>query len=307
MTIHVVNDRRSQMLFTSFFRWIGEAANKMPNGKALALVSGAVVLWASWPSLSTIVSDVPAFFVLGVSALSGFFVMLGCSAVKGRFSEFVSIGIPTLLFVALGLMGNNIFYFYAIQRIGPAEANVTHYLWPVMLVGLAAIIRKRSPTRLQALGILAGFSGVAVALYPQMGSGFDTLGFLFGVCGALTFAIYSVVRSFARVERDVVGPSLGIAGLTILVAHFMLEPTYLPSVTEWFAIVLMGVGPFAVANILWDKATREGATATISSFAFLTPLVSMVLLSVFGLGVVTFATVIGAVLVVLGALSSLRN
>jgi Pyruvate/2-oxoacid:ferredoxin oxidoreductase gamma subunit len=66
----------------------------------------------------------------------------------------------------------------------------------------------------------------------------------------------------------------------------------------------MGIGPFTVANILWDKATREGSTATIFSLALLTPMVAMLLLAVFGLGLVTSAVFIGALFAILGALPS---
>lgn len=64
--------------------------------------------------------------------------------------------------------------------------------------------------------------------------------------------------------------------------------------------------PFTVANIFWDKATREGSVATISSLAFLTPLVSITLLATFGLSVVTMATVLGALLAIAGAVLSSR-
>ncbi len=277
-----------------------------PNAKTYALVGGAVVLWASWPALATLVFNAPPFLVLGLSALAGFAFMLFRAVFRNEIKEFTSIEVPTLLFVAFGLMGNNAFYLLAIARIGPAEANVVHYLWPVFLVALASVIHRRFPSRRQTLGVTAGFCGVAVALSPQMGTGFDFYGVFLGACGALTFAVYSVVRSLARVEIDVVGPSLGLAGFGAMAAHFIFEPLYSPSAIEWIAIILMGVGPFTIANILWDKATREGATATISSMAFLTPLVAMALLGTLGLGVVTTATVVGGCLAIVGAILSSR-
>lgn len=86
--------------------------------------------------------------------------------------------------------------------------------------------------------------------------------------------------------------------------HFSIEPLYWPTTGQWGAIVLMGIGPFTLANISWDKATRAGSAATISSLAFLTPLVAMTLLVVFELVAVTTVTVIGACLAILGAILS---
>lgn len=290
-----------------FIIWLNSVLLGGPNGKTYTLVAGAVVLWASWPALATVAYPAPPFLVLGLSALVGFVFSYIDAARKNKTKTFFSVRLRTMVFVAIGLMGNNAFYLAAISRIGPAEANVVHYLWPVLLVALASLVHRRAPSFIQTIGISLGFCGVAVALSPQMGHGLDLIGVLLGVCGALTFAIYSVGRSLARAETNVVGPSLAIAGIAALVVHFSFEPLYWPSNFQWAAIALMGIGPFTVANIFWDKATREGSAATISSLAFLTPLVAITLLAIFGLSVVTMATVVGAFLAISGAVLSSRS
>jgi drug/metabolite transporter (DMT)-like permease len=305
-TVHTVQGHLGfhARLLAGFVDWVRTGFSGGPNAKALTLVSGAVVLWASWPALAIVAHPAPPLLVLGASALIGFALSLMLAVRKGATKTFASVPLRTLIFVAIGLMGNNAFYLAAIARIGPAEANVVHYLWPVFLVLIASMVHRRKPSRVQTIGVLCGFTGVAIALSPQMSGNLNVTGVFLGVCGALTFAIYSVGRSFAKVETDVVGPSLGLAGISALAAHFALEPLYWPTGMQWFAIVLMGVGPFTVANIFWDKATRRGSAATISSFAFLTPLVAMGILAVFGLGLVTIATLLGAAFAILGALLS---
>lgn len=293
-----------QRRLDQFEAWVRSAFSGGPNAKTYALVGGAVVLWASWPALATIAYPAPPLLVLGASALIGFVFSFVLAIRQKTVSTFATVPFRTLAFVAVGLMGNNAFYLAAIARIGPAEANVVHYLWPVFLVALASVFHRSAPSILQMLGIACGFGGVAVALSPQMRGGLDLVGVLLGTCGALTFAIYSVGRSLAQVETNVVGPSLGLAGISALVAHFILEPVYWPTSGQWFAIALMGIGPFTIANIFWDKATREGSAATISSLAYLTPLVAMLLLAVSGLGVVTITVVIGALFAIAGAVLS---
>lgn len=274
--------------------------------KTYALVAAAVILWASWPALATLVHPAPPFLVLGLSAFVGFACSYLVASAKGQAAAFFAIPKRTMLFVAVCLMGNNAFYLAAISRIGPAEANVVHYLWPVFLVAIASLVHRRSPSLIQVLGISAGFCGVAVALSPQLGHNFDMGGVVLGICGALTFAIYSVGRSLAQVESNVVGPSLGLAAAIAIFFHVAMEPSYWPTTGQWIAIAMMGIGPFTLANVFWDKATRTGSAATISSLAFLTPLVAISILSVFGLGTVTMATLIGAALAIIGALLSSR-
>lgn len=306
MSVELSHDPVQSRLGVVLKLWVRSILLGGPNGKAYTLVGGAVVLWASWPALATLAHPAPPFLVLGLSALVGFVFSYGLAIRQNQTRQFFSVPIKTLIFVAVGLMGNNAFYLAAISRIGPAEANVVHYLWPVFLVAIAALVHRRAPSRIQTLGIALGFCGVAVALSPQMGSGLDLTGVLLGVSGALTFAIYSVGRSLARVETNVVGPSLALAGVGALIAHVSFEPLYLPNASQWIAIALMGIGPFTVANIFWDKATREGSAATISSLAFLTPLVAIALLAIFGLGVVSVATIVGAGLAIAGAILSAR-
>lgn len=286
---------------------IGKVYSGRQQARTYALVAGAVVMWASWPALATLVYPAPAFLVLGLSALIGFAFSFIVAARQGKSQQFFSVGKGTMLFVASGLMGNNAFYLFAITRIGAAEANVVHYLWPVFLVGLASCVHRKLPTFIQILGIAAGFTGVTVALAPKISFGLDYVGVLLGVCGALTFAIYSVVRSLAQVEGNVVGPSLGLAGIAALAAHASLEHLYWPSLDQWLVIAMMGIGPFTLANILWDKATRSGPAATLSSLAFLTPLVAISLLAIFGLGAITPYTVAGACFAIAGAVMASRS
>lgn len=304
MQIFVISGETHHRLIDRLDAWVRSSFSGGPKARTYAFVAGAVVLWASWPALATMAYPAPPLLVLGAAALIGFLFSYMLAVRRNATRAFISVPFKTLVFVAVGLMGNNAFYLAAIVRIGPAEANIVHYLWPVFLVVFASILHRRSPSPLQTLGIACGFIGVAVALSPQMGGDLDLIGVLFGVCGALTFAGYSVGRSLAKVETNVVGPSLGLAGVSALAAHFILEPVYWPTTGQWLAIILMGVGPFTVANVLWDKATRAGSAATISSLAFLTPLVAMGLLAVFELGVVTIATVVGALFAITGALLS---
>lgn len=220
---------------------------------------------------------------------------------QGRGLGFGSVPIWTLVFAAIGLVGNDTFYLSAIGRIGAAEANVVHYRWPVFLVLLAALLYRRVPSRIQMVAIAVGLAGVIVALRPRMGGDLDVFGVLLGACGALKFAVCSISRSRATFEGGVIGPALALRGCAALCIHIVLEPAYMPDLSERLVIVLMTLGPFTLANVLWDRATRAGAAATIASLAFLTPLVGIRLLAVFGLQKVTSDIVARTLLAIVGA------
>lgn len=273
-----------------------------PKARAMGLAVGAVLVWATWPSLATIAQPAPPFLILSLAALAGFLASASQAVARRRFRNWIAIPPRTALLVTAGLLGNNAFYLAAINRIGPAEANIVHYLWPVFMVGLSAVLLRRTPSLLQGVGVLAGFSGVALALSPQLaGGGFHLVGFGLGLCGAFTFALYSVARSVATVEGDFIGPSMGLIAISAWLVHAIFEPQHLPSVAQLAAIVAIGVGPFTLSNMFWDKATRSGAPAVIGSMAFMTPLVAIALLSALGISQLTGWLVGGALLAVTGA------
>ncbi len=116
-------------------RWFGDWRGVIPRALAggpcartYSLVAGAVVLWASWPALATIAHPAPPYLVLGLSAFVGFALSYLMAWRQKQPAAFFAVRKRTLVFVAIGLMGNNAFYLAAISRIGPAEANVVHYV-----------------------------------------------------------------------------------------------------------------------------------------------------------------------------------
>ena len=63
-----------------------------------------------------------------------------------------------------------------------------------------------------------------------------------------------------------------------LLCHVLLEaPTHL-SAAQWGLIALLGLGPLGGAFFLWDAALKRGDPRRIGLLAFLTPLLSTVLL-----------------------------
>src|SRR5882757_9743846 len=120
------------------FRIIPQDTSWVPSGpsaRAASFAIGAVLLWSTWPMLATFAQPAPPMLVFGLAAAVGFCVMFIRAALAGTAAGFVGIRPATMLFVATGLFANNLLYLLAMPRIGPAEANVIAYLWPVMLAG----------------------------------------------------------------------------------------------------------------------------------------------------------------------------
>lgn len=275
-----------------------------PRARAAGFALSAVLLWATWPTLAMIATPAPPFLTFGLAAAVGFAVSLGLALVQGKSRAYFSASPASLAVVAVGLLATNMLYLLAMPRIGPAEANVISYLWPVLLVVLTARLRKQRLGRVAMAGIAISFAGAALAIGPAFQRGFDPAGIAFAFLSGLAFAIFAAVRSYGRETQDVVGPSMGLLAVLALGLHALFEAPASLTPGQLMAIAGIGVVPLTLSNALWDRAIRSGHTAMISSIAYLTPLAALLLLAVLGVATVSAGALAGAALVVLGALAA---
>lgn len=209
--------------------------------------------------------------------------------------------------VTAGVVLNDFFYLTAISRIGAAEANVVHYLWPIFLCLIVALVVRRMPSWSQVIGILIAFCGAVLAIRPGCNDSIDVEGLVFGILGGLTFALYSAIRTFSNEKTDVVGPAMGVIAVVSLLAHVVLEEPAIPDTQQLIAITAIGIIPLTLSTMLWDQATRTGETSTISAIAYLNPIIALLLLALLGASTVLLTTFTAALLIVLGAFLSSRS
>lgn len=277
-----------------------------PRARAASLALGAVLLWATWPTLATWARPAPPFLVIALGSATGFALSLARAAAGGGTRGFLRTPPRTLVLVATGLLVNNALYLLAMPRIGPAEANVISYLWPILLVLITSRMSGLTLGSGQWLGIGTAFMGAVLAIGPTFARGFDPGGVLLAFASGLTFAIYAAVRSQGEERHDVIGPSMGLMSVLAMGLHLAFETTPQLAGPQLLAIAAIGVAPLTLSNALWDLASRTGHMAAISGLAYLTPLLSLLLLALFGVATVSWSVALGAVLIVAGALAASR-
>ena len=85
--------------------------------------------------------------------------------------------------------------------------------------------------------------------------------------------------------------------------HLAFEATVWPaSGLEWLGVIGLGLGPVGAAFFTWDYGTKHGDIQVLGALAYGAPLISTVLLVVFGKGEATWAVAGGCVLIIGGAL-----
>ncbi len=246
---------------------------------AWACALGAIMLWAVFATLVRYAGNAPPLYLTGAVL---------CFGSLGSLHKWRDWRVPASTF-AFGTASLFIYHvcLVAAFRFAPiAEANLVNYLWPMLIVLLAARRSKAGALRpLQMLGCAVAFAGCVVAIAPSA-STFSTthlFGYALALVAALTWAAYSIgPRGMAPFSSWATGGFCLGAGLLAFVAHFLFEAPYTPSASELAWIVGIGIGCLGLSFVLWDRAMRLGSASTIGSLSYLTPILSTLCLALAG-------------------------
>ncbi|MGZ5032150.1 MAG: DMT family transporter [Usitatibacter sp.] len=259
---------------------------------------GAIALWGILAALALKLSSVPPFLLTGIALVIG-------ASVGGRALAHRPPPPAALALGVGGLFGFHFFLFLALRLAPPVEANLVNYLWPLLIVVLAPVIvpEVRWSAR-HALAALLGFAGAA--LLVTMGSGGlgagQATGYAFAAASALIWSTYSLMtRRFAHFPTAYVSWFCLVSGLASLACHFIFEPRYWPRESEWLYLFVLGLGPMGAAFYLWDRALKKGDPRSIGNLAYLTPLISTLVLVAFAGGILVPTSFLAMALILAGA------
>ncbi len=285
----------------------GAAPGQLPsprNVRSATLIGGsAVLVWSTAASFAVLGSALPPLPFLAGAFGAGFVAFLAARLIRGQSPlGMLAVPLPVICLMVLGFLGHNGLYITALHYAPAAQVNLISYLWPLLMVALLGIAGIARPTRLQLLGSLLGFAGLAWFVSPESASG-SLLGYLLAFLAASCFATYSALRAkVAGGPPDAAGAACGVAALIALGLHLAFGSATALQVEPMaiLAMILIGVGPMGLANLLWDHGVRFGDGRVLSALAYLTPVLSTLLLVALGLAALTSQVVIGGGLILGG-------
>jgi drug/metabolite transporter (DMT)-like permease len=277
--------------------------------KADLFTLGAIFLWASLASLATLLSNIPPFLLTGIGLIIGALVSL--PSLRSGITPW-KIPIKTLLIGVYGLFGYHFMLFLALQTAPAVEANLVNYLWPLLIVLLSPIFTKTLSLNFRyVLAAISGFAGAVLAI-TSGGSGFGfssiEVGYFFALAAAVIWATYSLATTkVPRFPTAAIGLFALVSGVLAIGAHFLFEPAATISTADWLLLLVLGIGPLGGAFYLWDAALKIGDPRRIGLLAFLTPLLSTILLVVVSGNSLSWQLLLATGLIVGGALLGPRS
>jgi drug/metabolite transporter (DMT)-like permease len=266
----------------------------------------AIAFWAILALLTAASGAVPQFQLLAMTFAIGAAIGIVSWLFRPGAIRALRQPWPVWLLGVGGLFGYHAVYFAALKQAPPAEASLIAYLWPLLIVLFSALLPGEQLRWFHMAGALLGFAGV-VTLALGRGVALDAAnmpGYLLALACAFIWSGYSVLsRRFKAVPTDAVVGFCIVTALLAIPCHLLFEETVWPAGPwEWLAILGLGLGPVGAAFYTWDHGVKHGDIRLLGVASYATPILSTLILVVFGFAQPTLALGIACLLIVGGAL-----
>lgn len=284
----------------------------MSVGRATLVGFSAVVMWALLALFTAASGQVPPFQLAAMSFTVGGLLGVASWAARPGAMRHLRQPAPVWLLGVSGLFGYHFFYFTALRNAPAVEAGLIAYLWPLLIVLIAAMLPGERARWYHFAGALAGFAGTILIITEGQGASFGGdhwVGYGAALMGAAIWSTYSVTsRAFAFVPSDAVTGFCLMTALLSALCHLLLEETVWPSgADQWLAVLGLGLGPVGAAFYAWDHGVKHGDIKVLGAASYMAPLLSTAILVGSGFAEPTWTIAIACVLITGGALLAARG
>ncbi len=277
------------------------------------LIGGvAILLWSTLAILTTMTEGIPPFQLLALTFLVAFCVSTLLLLYRGEtIFRRGKPNLPVWIVSVGGLFGYHFFYFVALRNAPAVEANLINYLWPLLIVLFSSLLPGERLRWFHTTGALMGLFGAFLLVAMKGSISFQSAalgGYLAAVAAALIWSSYSVInRRFDHIPTAAVSGFCGMTSLLAFVCHFFMESWVTPDGIQILFVIGMGLGPLGLAFFVWDYGTKHGDLQLIGVLSYSAPLLSTLLLILFGKAEASLLVLISCLLIIGGALLASKD
>ncbi|MGV8939136.1 MAG: DMT family transporter [Allorhizobium sp.] len=271
----------------------------------------AIVMWSFLALFTAASGQMPPFQLSAVAFAIG--SLPGIIQFIARPERLALLRQPAKVWIVgiAGLFGYHFLYFTALRNAPAVEAGLIAYLWPLLIVIGSALLPGEKLRWFHVAGALAGLAGT-VMIVGGRGVDFDpayVFGYGAAVLCAFTWSGYSLLtRRFDKVSTDVVTGFCLATSLLSLLCHLGLETSVWPqSGWEWLAVAGLGLFPVGAAFYAWDFGVKNGDIQILGAASYAAPLLSTLILTLFGFAEPSYRIAFACVLITGGALLAARD
>jgi len=258
----------------------------MTNASATAIGTIAIFLWGVLALFSKQAESFPPFQLLAMCFTIAFIFMLVKWRIYGQsIRQLAKQPLSAWFIGCAGLFLYHVSYFFALANAPVLEVSLIAYLWPLLIVIFSTFLPGETLRAKHILGAIISLFGCWVLL-GGANSSFNEqymLGYFYAAACSIIWALYSVTsRLVKQVPTDAVGLFCALTAVLGWLCHFFLEDTYIASdISQWLAVIALGLGPLGLAFFAWDYGIKKGNIQLLGILSYATPLISTIVLIIF--------------------------
>lgn len=204
--------------------------------------------------------------------------------------------------------------FTAYELLPAQEAQSINYSWAIVMSFLAVPLLAQKLSRFDVLAAILCYLGVLVIATrgDVLSMNFANLkGVIFAVASTLVWSLYWIFN-----QKDPREPILGLCLNFTVAVPVLLMVGFLTGDLQWLfdkpwqvftGSAYIGVFEMGLAFVLWLKAMKLAEnTAKIANLIFISPFLSLILISIFLGEQILFSTVCGLALIISGLILQQR-
>jgi drug/metabolite transporter (DMT)-like permease len=283
-----------------------------PHTTAVFQALFVTFLWSTSVVLVKIgLQDIPALTFAGMRYFLAFLILIPIFIFSGRLKEVKNWGRRDwLLLIALGILYYTITQgtmFLALDYLPAVNVSLLLNGTAIVVAILSILLLHEYPSRLQYIGMLVFFAGVAVFFFPFKFPPGQVIGYIITGIHLLATSLSSILGRYINRQRSidpisVTTISMGIGASLLLGIGLTAEPAPNMNMNNWLIVLFLAVVNTAVAFSIWNK-TLQTLSATESTVINNTMLFQIAVLAWIFLGeALTLIQIAGLLVAFLGAL-----
>lgn len=282
------------------------------NKKSILLALAAVLLWSTIGSAFKLTLGYLNFTqVLLYSSFIAVVFLGGLLTTTGKIKHILHTNLRSV--GASAIMGFlNPFAYYLIllkaySLLKAQEAVALNYTWPMILVILSAVFLKQKISWFNVISLLISFAGTVIIATQGNLSGLglsDPLGVGLALSSAFFWAAYWLLNmKDKRDTEEKLFVNFLFGFLYTLTYCIITNNLTFPGPEATFGVVYIGLFEMGITFVLWLNALKFAEnTAKVSNLVYLSPFISLLIVSIAVGEKIMFYTVAGLILIVGGIL-----
>jgi drug/metabolite transporter (DMT)-like permease len=287
----------------------------MPKTKLLPYLEAlfAVIVWGgSFIATKIAVEQISPVAVVWIRFAMGIPILFIAVVMRKQFA--FPKGNEWLYFAVLGFLGISFHQWLQSNGLQTAQATTTAWIVstsPVFIAILGWLILKEKLNFIQAFGIVLAMLGVFVVVskgdVASLAIGkFGTFGDFLILISSVNWAVFSIVSRNGLKHHPSTRMTFWVMtiGWLITSVAFFAGKNYTEITTldwrGWWAMIFLGIFTTGLAYIAWFDALKYLPAAQSGAFLFIEPLASMVVAAIVLFEEITWASIFGGAIIILG-------